>query len=73
MKGGGYGLIGDVVLGVIGAIVGGFLSSTLLGVDVTGFNVVGVIIAFVGACIVIGIARPLQAGRFARSRQLWNV
>jgi uncharacterized membrane protein YeaQ/YmgE (transglycosylase-associated protein family) len=27
MRGGGYGLIGDIVLGIIGAIVGGFLSS----------------------------------------------
>jgi uncharacterized membrane protein YeaQ/YmgE (transglycosylase-associated protein family) len=67
MKGGGYGLIGDVVLGVIGAIVCGFLSSTLLGVDVTGFNVVSVMIAFVGACIVIGISRPFTTSRTVRT------
>jgi uncharacterized membrane protein YeaQ/YmgE (transglycosylase-associated protein family) len=66
MKGGGYGLVGDLVLGIIGAIVGGFLSSTLLGVDVTGFNVISVIIAFVGACIVIAISRVLT-GRRART------
>jgi uncharacterized membrane protein YeaQ/YmgE (transglycosylase-associated protein family) len=65
MKGGGYGLVGDLVLGIIGAIVGGFLSSTLLGVDVTGFNVTSLVIAFVGACIVIGLSRALT-GRRAR-------
>ena len=39
MKGGGYGLVGDIVLGIIGAVVGGFLASTLLGLDVNGFNI----------------------------------
>jgi uncharacterized membrane protein YeaQ/YmgE (transglycosylase-associated protein family) len=63
MKGGGYGLVGDLVLGIIGAIVGGFLSSTLLGVDVTGFNVTSVVVAFVGACIVIGLSRALTGRR----------
>jgi uncharacterized membrane protein YeaQ/YmgE (transglycosylase-associated protein family) len=63
MKGGGYGLIGDIVLGIIGAIVGGFLSSALLGIDVTGFNLSSVIIAFIGACIVIAISRVFTGRR----------
>jgi uncharacterized membrane protein YeaQ/YmgE (transglycosylase-associated protein family) len=63
MRGGGYGIIGDIVLGIVGALVGGFLSSTLLGVDVTGFNLVSVLIAFVGAVIVIAIARMFTRGR----------
>src|SRR5579859_5164613 len=33
MKGGGYGVIGDIVLGIIGAVVGGFLTGVLLGRD----------------------------------------
>ena len=65
MKGGGYGLIGDIILGIIGALVGGFLASTLLGLDVNGFNVVSILIAFVGACIVIAIARMLTGNRAA--------
>jgi uncharacterized membrane protein YeaQ/YmgE (transglycosylase-associated protein family) len=64
MRGSGYGIIGDIVLGIIGAMVGGFLSGTLLGVDVTGFNLTSVIIAFVGAVIVIAISR-LVTGRRA--------
>jgi uncharacterized membrane protein YeaQ/YmgE (transglycosylase-associated protein family) len=65
MRGGGYGLLGDIILGVVGAIVGGFLSSTLFGVDVTGFNLPSIIIAFIGAVIVIAISRTFSRGRAA--------
>jgi len=63
MKGGGYGLVGDIVLGIIGAVVGGFLSSIVLGVDVTGFNLPSVVIAFLGAVVVIAIARAFTGRR----------
>jgi uncharacterized membrane protein YeaQ/YmgE (transglycosylase-associated protein family) len=63
MKGGGYGLVGDIILGIIGAIVGGFLASNLLGLDVSGVNFTSIVIAFIGACIVIGISRAISGGR----------
>jgi uncharacterized membrane protein YeaQ/YmgE (transglycosylase-associated protein family) len=63
MKGGGYGLIGDILLGLVGAVVGGFLASNLLGLDVNGLNIQSILIAFVGACLVIAIARALTRGR----------
>ena len=63
MRGGGYGILGDIVLGIIGAFVGGFLSSALLGVDVTGFNLTSVLIAFAGAVIVIAISRAFSGRR----------
>ena len=63
MKGGGYGLVGDIVLGIVGAVVGGFLASSLLGLDVNGFNVMSILIAFVGACLVIAISRAFTGGR----------
>jgi uncharacterized membrane protein YeaQ/YmgE (transglycosylase-associated protein family) len=63
MRGGGYGMLGDIVLGIIGAFVGGFLGSRLLGVDVTGFNVPSILIAFVGAVIVIAISRAFSGRR----------
>ena len=63
MKGGGYGLVGDIVLGIIGAVVGGFLASTFLGLDVNGFNVMSILIAFVGACLVIAISRAVTGSR----------
>jgi len=59
MQGGGYGLLGDIVLGILGALVGGFLSSTFLGMDVTGFNLTSIVIAVVGACLLIGLSRLL--------------
>ncbi|HLH26636.1 MAG TPA: GlsB/YeaQ/YmgE family stress response membrane protein [Chloroflexota bacterium] len=63
MRGGGYGIIGDIILGIIGALVGGFISSALLGIDVTGFNVTSLVIAVVGAIIVIAIARAVSPRR----------
>jgi uncharacterized membrane protein YeaQ/YmgE (transglycosylase-associated protein family) len=63
MKGGGYGLIGDIVLGIIGAIVGGFLTGLLLGRDmVNGFNIESIVVAFIGAVILIGISRAFSRG-----------
>jgi uncharacterized membrane protein YeaQ/YmgE (transglycosylase-associated protein family) len=63
MRGGGYGIIGDIILGIIGALVGGFLSSVLLGVDVTGFDLTSLVIATLGAIIVIAIARAVSPRR----------
>ncbi len=63
VRGGGYGIVGDIILGIVGALVGGFLSSALLGVDVTGFNLSSILIATLGAIIVIAIARALSPGR----------
>jgi len=63
MGSGGYGLIGDMVVGILGAIVGGWLGATLLGLDVTGFNVTSVALAVVGAIVVIALFRALSPHR----------
>jgi len=63
MHGGGYGIIGDIVLGILGAIVGGWITGIILGADlVNGFNVVSVIVAVIGAIVLIAISR-LFTGR----------
>ena len=68
MRGGGYGLVGDLVLGVLGAIVGGWLTGFLLGQDLmTGFNIQSLIVAVLGAVVLIGISRLFSGGR-ARTR-----
>jgi len=68
MRGGGYGIVGDIVLGVLGAIIGGWLTGVLLGRDMmTGFNIESLIVAVLGAVVLIGISR-LFTGRRASTR-----
>lgn len=63
MHGGGYGIIGDIVLGVLGAIIGGWVTGAVLGRDmVNGFNIESIIVAVVGAIVLIAISR-LFTGR----------
>ena len=65
MKGGGYGLVGDIILGIVGALIGGLLASALFGIPdpVNGINVSSIIIAFIGAVIVTAIVRALSGRR----------
>jgi len=63
MKGGGYGVVGDVLVGVIGALLGGVLFSLVGGSGVTGLNVYSIIVAFLGACVLIAILRAVSGRR----------
>jgi uncharacterized membrane protein YeaQ/YmgE (transglycosylase-associated protein family) len=49
----GQGLVLDIVLGVIGAVVGGWLFATFGGTGVTGFNLYSMFVAVVGAVLVL--------------------
>ncbi len=60
MRGGGYGVLGDIIVGIVGAFLGGFLAS-LVGLGASGF-IGTVIIAFIGACILIAILRAVSGG-----------
>ncbi len=53
------GLLMDIILGVVGAVVGGFLMNMLGQPGVTGFNIYSFLVAIVGAIIVIGAGRVL--------------
>ncbi len=61
MKGGGYGVVGDIILGIVGGLVGGFLASTVLGVPnaVNGINATSILVAFIGGIILVAILRAL--------------
>ena len=60
MKGGGYGLVGDIVLGILGALFGGWLAGAMFGGDfITGINVTTIVVSAVGAIILIAISRAL--------------
>jgi uncharacterized membrane protein YeaQ/YmgE (transglycosylase-associated protein family) len=58
MKGGGFGLLGNIVVGIIGAILGGFLFG-LLGV-VAGGLIGSIVTATVGAVVLLYLARLLK-------------
>lgn len=61
--GGGYGLIGDIVVGVVGAFVGGFVFRAL-GVGSPFGGIAGtVFVAFVGAVLLLLLLRLISRGR----------
>ena len=67
----GSGMIMDIVLGVVGAIVGGFISSQLGYGDVTGLNLYSIVIAVIGAVVVLVVYRAVAAeADFRRSSAL---
>jgi uncharacterized membrane protein YeaQ/YmgE (transglycosylase-associated protein family) len=59
MGGRGYGIIGNIVVGIIGALLGGFLASALFGVGVDGFNLMSILVAFLGAVVFLLILRAI--------------
>ncbi len=68
MKGGGYGVVGDIILGIVGALLGGFLASSLFGIPnaINGFNLTTLLVAFIGAVIVVAVVRALGGRRSFR-------
>ncbi len=48
-----HGLITNLIVGVIGALIGGFIASNLFGVPVGGFNIMTFLVAFGGACLLL--------------------
>lgn len=65
MQGNGFGLIGDVVMGVAGAFAGGYLFRAV-GVEIGGGPVGSLIVAFAGAVLVLFVARHFIARRDTR-------
>jgi uncharacterized membrane protein YeaQ/YmgE (transglycosylase-associated protein family) len=63
LVGGGFGLIGTLILGIIGAVVGGFIASALGFGTVDGIDLTSIVIATLGAILVIAIARAAGGGR----------
>ena len=59
VKGGGFGLIGDLIVGVIGAFLGGFLFSTF-GVSLGAGLIGSLVVATVGAVVLLFIVRLIK-------------
>ena len=65
MRGSGFGLIGNIIVGIIGGLLGGFLATALFGVPdpMMGINIVTIIVAFLGAVVLLAILRLLRGTR----------
>lgn len=58
------GILIDLVLGVVGAIVGGWISSLITGVSlVSNINLTSIIVSLLGAILVIAVYRLIRRGR----------
>lgn len=57
------GVFMDIILGIVGAVVGGFLMGLFGYSGVTGFNLYSIVVATVGAVVLIAIGRMLTRGR----------
>jgi len=58
MRGGGFGIIGDIIMGIVGALIGGLLFSFLLPGSSVGL-IGSIVVAFIGAVVLIGLIRAL--------------
>jgi uncharacterized membrane protein YeaQ/YmgE (transglycosylase-associated protein family) len=56
MKGGGYGVIGDIVIGVLGAVIGGHLLGGFIGYGLIG----SILTATIGAVLLIFVIRLVK-------------
>lgn len=61
MRSGGN-MVQDIILGIIGALVGGFLAANLFGIPdpLSGFDIRTILIAFLGAIVVVAIVRAVR-------------
>ena len=65
VKGGGFGCVGDIIVGVVGGLLGGWLASSFfhMGDPMSGINIESIVVAFIGAVILIIILRLLSGRR----------
>ena len=62
MKGGGYGFFVDIILGIVGAVVGGYIARAL-GFSSSGGLIYTILIAIGGAVIVVFLVRLIAGNR----------
>lgn len=72
MRGGGYGLIGDIIVGILGGLLGGWIGTRFLNIDggVSGINLESILIAFAGAVLLILILRMIGGRRNLRDNRV---
>jgi uncharacterized membrane protein YeaQ/YmgE (transglycosylase-associated protein family) len=60
MKGGGYGIVGDLIVGIIGAVIGGWLWGALRLPGIGPWWLTDIIVATIGACILLFLLRLIK-------------
>ena len=61
------GLLTDIIVGIVGGLIGGFVLNALgVGAAVTGLNLVSILVAFIGAVILLAILRFLRQRQAAK-------
>lgn len=65
MPGKGYGILGDIIVGIAGAFVGGWIYGFFGHVGVTGFNIPSMVSALIGAVVLLWVLRAVAGSRSA--------
>jgi uncharacterized membrane protein YeaQ/YmgE (transglycosylase-associated protein family) len=64
VKGGGFGVIVDIIVGVVGALLGGWIATTFLHIGgMSGINLQSILVAFGGAVLLLLVLRLFSRGR----------
>jgi uncharacterized membrane protein YeaQ/YmgE (transglycosylase-associated protein family) len=72
MRGGGYGVIGDIIVGVLGGLLGGWIAYYFfqVGDTMNGIDMVSILVAFMGAILLILVLRMIGGRRSVRDERL---
>lgn len=71
VEGGGFGFLGDIVVGLVGAFIGGLILNAVTGGGNTTVSFIGeCIVAFIGACLLLAVLRAFGRGRAGRKGPL---
>jgi uncharacterized membrane protein YeaQ/YmgE (transglycosylase-associated protein family) len=73
VQGTGLGILGDIIVGIVGAFIGGFIFNAFGHTGFSGFNLYSLFVAFVGAVVLLFIVKLLSGGgrtRWRRGRAL---
>jgi uncharacterized membrane protein YeaQ/YmgE (transglycosylase-associated protein family) len=68
---GAYGVVGDVVIGMLGAVIGGWLAPKVLNVNLPGLSANSIATAMAGTIILMALFRAIAPSRWSRVR-VWR-
>lgn len=63
IKGSGSGFLMNIVIGIVGAFIGGLIMNLIGNVGVTGFNIWSLLVSVLGAVVLLGIVGLFRRGK----------